>query len=41
MSEQKIIDDDGNFHAEDEEIDLSDTIAEGSRCSTNSSRGMW
>ena len=29
MSEQKIIDDDGNFHAEDEEIDLSDTIAEG------------
>lgn len=29
MSEQKIIDDDGNFHAEDEEIDLSGTIAEG------------
>ena len=30
MSElKKIIDDDGNFHAEDEEIDLSDTIAEG------------
>ena len=29
MSEQKIIDDDGHFHAEDEEIDLSDTIAEG------------
>ena len=29
MSEQKIIDDDGHFHAEDEEIDLSGTIAEG------------
>ena len=30
MSElKKIIDDDGNFHAEDEELDLSDTIAEG------------
>lgn len=29
MSDQKIIDDDGNFHAEDEVVDLSDTIAEG------------
>jgi TRAP-type C4-dicarboxylate transport system permease small subunit len=29
MSEQKIIDDDGHFHAEDEEVDLSGTIAEG------------
>ena len=30
MSEpQKIIDDEGHFHAEDEVVDLSDTIAEG------------
>ena len=29
MTEQKIIDDDGNFHVEDEVIDLSDTIMEG------------
>ena len=29
MSEQKIIDDEGHFHAEDEEVVLSDTIAEG------------
>ena len=29
MTEQKIIDDEGHFHAEDEAIDLSDTIAEG------------
>jgi TRAP-type C4-dicarboxylate transport system permease small subunit len=29
MSEQKIIDDDGHFHAQDEEVDLSGTIAEG------------
>jgi len=29
MTEQKIIDDDGHFHAEDEVVDLSDTIAEG------------
>ncbi|MGC3987861.1 MAG: TRAP transporter small permease [Pseudorhodoferax sp.] len=29
MSEQKIIDDEGHFHAEDEEVDLSGTIAEG------------
>jgi TRAP-type C4-dicarboxylate transport system permease small subunit len=28
-AEQKIIDDDGHFHAEDEVVDLSDTIAEG------------
>lgn len=27
--EQKIIDDDGHFHAEDEAVDLSDTITEG------------
>lgn len=29
MQEQKIIDDEGHFHAEDEAVDLSDTIAEG------------
>jgi TRAP-type C4-dicarboxylate transport system permease small subunit len=29
MTEQKIIDDEGNFHAEDEAVDLSTTIAEG------------
>jgi TRAP-type C4-dicarboxylate transport system permease small subunit len=29
MTEQKIIDDDGNFHVEDEVVDLSGTIAEG------------
>ncbi|GHC87865.1 ABC transporter permease [Pseudorhodoferax aquiterrae] len=29
MNEQKIIDDEGHFHAEDEEVDLSGTIAEG------------
>ncbi len=29
MTEQKIIDDDGNFHTEDAEVDLSDTIFEG------------
>ncbi|MCJ0761884.1 TRAP transporter small permease [Variovorax terrae] len=29
MAEAKIIDDDGHFHAEDEAVDLSDTIAEG------------
>ena len=29
MNEQKIIDDEGHFHAEDEVVDLSDTIAEG------------
>jgi TRAP-type C4-dicarboxylate transport system permease small subunit len=29
MTEQKIIDDEGHFHAEDEAVDLSDTIAEG------------
>lgn len=29
MTEQKIIDDDGHFHAEDEVVDLSHTIAEG------------
>ncbi|MEP6722564.1 MAG: TRAP transporter small permease [Variovorax sp.] len=29
MTEQKIIDDEGHFHVEDEVIDLSDTIAEG------------
>jgi len=29
MQEQKIIDDEGHFHAEDEVVDLSDTIAEG------------
>jgi TRAP-type C4-dicarboxylate transport system permease small subunit len=29
MNEQKIIDDEGHFHAEDEAVDLSDTIAEG------------
>jgi TRAP-type C4-dicarboxylate transport system permease small subunit len=28
-TEQKIIDDEGHFHAEDEEVDLSHTIAEG------------
>lgn len=29
MTEQKIIDEEGHFHAEDEVVDLSDTIAEG------------
>jgi TRAP-type C4-dicarboxylate transport system permease small subunit len=29
MTEKKIIDDQGNFHVEDEVVDLSDTIAEG------------
>jgi TRAP-type C4-dicarboxylate transport system permease small subunit len=29
MAEQKIIDDEGHFHAEDEVVDLSRTIAEG------------
>ena len=29
MTDQKIIDDDGHFHVEDEVVDLSDTIAEG------------
>ena len=29
MTDQKIIDDEGHFHAEDEVVDLSDTIAEG------------
>jgi len=29
LSEQKIIDDEGHFHAEDEAVDLSDTIVEG------------
>ncbi len=29
MAEQKIIDDEGHFHAEDEVVDLSTTIAEG------------
>ena len=29
MSDQKIIDDEGHFHAEDEAVDLSGTIAEG------------
>jgi TRAP-type C4-dicarboxylate transport system permease small subunit len=29
MSAEKIIDDEGHFHAEDEAVDLSDTIAEG------------
>ncbi|RZI93405.1 MAG: TRAP transporter small permease [Variovorax sp.] len=29
MTEQKIIDDDGHFHAEDEAVDLSGTITEG------------
>ena len=28
MTEKKIIDDDGNFHTEDAEVDLSDTIFE-------------
>jgi len=29
MTEQKIIDDEGHFHAEDEAVDLSSTITEG------------
>jgi TRAP-type C4-dicarboxylate transport system permease small subunit len=29
LTEHKIIDDEGHFHAEDEVVDLSDTIAEG------------
>ena len=29
MTEQKIIDDDGHFHVEDEVVDLSNTITEG------------
>ncbi len=29
MTEEKIIDDEGHFHAQDEAVDLSDTIAEG------------
>ena len=29
MTVEKIIDDEGHFHAEDEVVDLSDTIAEG------------
>lgn len=29
MAEQKIIDDEGHFHAEDEAVDLAGTIAEG------------
>ncbi|MGJ7493707.1 TRAP transporter small permease [Variovorax sp. RT4R15] len=29
MTQEKIIDDEGHFHVEDEVIDLSDTIAEG------------
>lgn len=29
MAEEKIIDDEGHFHAQDEAVDLSDTIAEG------------
>lgn len=29
MTDAKIIDDEGHFHAEDEVVDLSDTIAEG------------
>jgi TRAP-type C4-dicarboxylate transport system permease small subunit len=29
VNEQKIIDEDGHFHAEDEVVDLSDTITEG------------
>jgi len=29
MTEQKIIDDEGHFHAEDDVVDLSDTITEG------------
>ena len=29
MAEQKIIDDEGHFHVEDEAVDLSDTIFEG------------
>jgi TRAP-type C4-dicarboxylate transport system permease small subunit len=29
MAEQKIIDESGHFHAEDAEVDLSDTITEG------------
>lgn len=29
MSDEKIIDDEGNFHAQDEVVDLSGTIAEG------------
>ena len=29
MTVEKIIDDEGHFHAEDEAVDLSDTIAEG------------
>ncbi len=29
MTESKIIDDEGHFHTEDEEVDLSGTIAEG------------
>ncbi len=29
MTDQKIIDDEGHFHAEDEVVDLSDTIDEG------------
>lgn len=29
MSDEKIIDDEGNFHAEDEVVDLSGTITEG------------
>ena len=29
MTDTKIIDDEGHFHAEDEVVDLSDTIAEG------------
>lgn len=29
MSDEKIIDDEGHFHAEDEAVDLSGTIAEG------------
>ncbi len=29
MSEEKIIDDEGHFHVEDEAVDLSDTIFEG------------
>ena len=29
MSEQKVVDDEGHFHVEDEAVDLSPTIAEG------------
>jgi len=29
VTEEKIIDDEGHFHAQDEAVDLSDTIAEG------------